>query len=164
MTRPDQWRERPHAIRALEPTLCLLAPCSPPSIEAKRRDRSVAAFDAIQKKLSFGVGVNRQGSPFHFADSTAFAALRNKRPAEAVEKQTASKAVSAGRGGQSGVTGTMGNLLYWAVVFLIVALVAAFLGFGGVAGTAMSGAQLLFWVAIVLFAISAVVGLLRRGA
>ncbi|MBN9063997.1 MAG: DUF1328 domain-containing protein [Rhizobiales bacterium 65-9] len=58
----------------------------------------------------------------------------------------------------------MGNLLYWAVVFLIVALVAAFLGFGGVAGTAMSGAQLLFWVAIVLFAISAVVGLLRRGA
>jgi uncharacterized membrane protein YtjA (UPF0391 family) len=28
----------------------------------------------------------------------------------------------------------MGNLLYWAVVFLIIALIAAFLGFGGVAG------------------------------
>ncbi|MCZ8314237.1 DUF1328 domain-containing protein [Phreatobacter sp.] len=56
----------------------------------------------------------------------------------------------------------MGNLLYWAVVFLIVAVVAAFLGFGGVAGTAMSGAQLLFWVAIVLFVVSVVASLIRR--
>jgi uncharacterized membrane protein YtjA (UPF0391 family) len=57
----------------------------------------------------------------------------------------------------------MGNLLHWAVVFLIVALVAAFLGFGGVAGTAMSGAQLLFWVAIILFVVSALAGIVRRG-
>jgi uncharacterized membrane protein YtjA (UPF0391 family) len=56
----------------------------------------------------------------------------------------------------------MGNLLYYAIVFLVVALVAAFLGFGGVAGTAMEGARLLFWVAVVLFVVSAVVGLLRR--
>lgn len=56
----------------------------------------------------------------------------------------------------------MGNLLYYALVFLVVAVVAAFFGFGGVAGTAMSGAQLLFWVAIVLFVVSAVGGLLRR--
>jgi len=56
----------------------------------------------------------------------------------------------------------MGNLLHYAVIFLIVALVAAFFGFGGVAGTAMSGAQMLFWAAIVLFVISAVVGLIRR--
>ena len=34
-----------------------------------------------------------------------------------------------------------GNLLHWAVVFLIVAIVAAVLGFGGVAGTAMEGAR-----------------------
>lgn len=58
----------------------------------------------------------------------------------------------------------MGNLLHWAVVFLIVALVAAFFGFGGVAGTAMGGAQLLFWAAIILFVVSALVGLIRRGA
>lgn len=58
----------------------------------------------------------------------------------------------------------MGNLLYWAVVFLIVALIAAALGFGGVAGTAMAGAQLLFWVAIVLFVLALIGGLLRRGA
>ncbi|MHB8886832.1 MAG: DUF1328 domain-containing protein [Methylovirgula sp.] len=57
----------------------------------------------------------------------------------------------------------MGNLLYWAVVFLIIALVGAALGFGGLAGTAMEGARLLFWVAIVLFIVSAVAGFLRRG-
>ena len=57
----------------------------------------------------------------------------------------------------------MGNLLYWAVVFLVVALVAALFGFGGVAGTAMEGARLLFWVAIVLFVISLIVGFVRRG-
>jgi uncharacterized membrane protein YtjA (UPF0391 family) len=56
----------------------------------------------------------------------------------------------------------MGNLLYYAIVFLVVALVAAFLGFGGVAGTAMEGARILFWVAIVLFVVSLVVGLIRR--
>jgi uncharacterized membrane protein YtjA (UPF0391 family) len=57
----------------------------------------------------------------------------------------------------------LGNLLHYALVFLVVALVAAALGFGGVAGTAMEGARLLFWVAIVLLAISLVAGLLRRG-
>ncbi len=56
----------------------------------------------------------------------------------------------------------MGNLLHYAIVFLVVALVAAFLGFGGVAGTAMEGARILFWVAIVLFLVSAVVGFARR--
>lgn len=56
----------------------------------------------------------------------------------------------------------MGNLLHYAVVFLVVALIAAFLGFGGVAGTAMDGARILFWVAIVLFLISLVAGVVRR--
>ncbi|MET0874903.1 MAG: DUF1328 domain-containing protein, partial [Pseudolabrys sp.] len=50
----------------------------------------------------------------------------------------------------------MGNLLHYAIVFLIVALVAAALGFGGVAGTAMEGARLIFWVAIVLFVVSVI--------
>lgn len=56
----------------------------------------------------------------------------------------------------------MGNLLYYALVFLVVALVAAFLGFGGVAGTAMEGARILFWVAIVLFVVALIAGLVRR--
>ena len=41
-------------------------------------------------------------------------------------------------------------------------VVAALLGFGGVAGTAMEGAKLLFWVAIILAVVAAVVGLVRR--
>ncbi|MGO9546475.1 MAG: DUF1328 domain-containing protein [Rhodomicrobium sp.] len=56
----------------------------------------------------------------------------------------------------------MGNLLYYAIVFLVVAIIAAALGFGGVAGTAMAGAKLLFWVAILLFVIALVAGLVRR--
>ena len=56
-----------------------------------------------------------------------------------------------------------GNLLHWAVVFLVVALVAALLGFGGVAGTAMEGARLLFWVALFFLVVSLVFGLMRRG-
>jgi uncharacterized membrane protein YtjA (UPF0391 family) len=56
----------------------------------------------------------------------------------------------------------MGSLLHYAIVFLIVAVIAAFFGFGGVAGTAMEGARILFWVALVFFVISAVAGFLRR--
>ena len=52
-------------------------------------------------------------------------------------------------------------MLGWAITFLIVALVAALFGFGGIAGAAVDIAKLIFFVAIVLFAISAVVGLLR---
>jgi len=56
----------------------------------------------------------------------------------------------------------MGNLLHYALIFLVVALVAAAVGFGGVAGFAMEAARLLFWVFIVLFIISLVAGLVRR--
>jgi len=55
------------------------------------------------------------------------------------------------------------NLLHYAVVFLVVALVAAAIGFGGVAGVAMDGARLLFWVFIILAVISLVGGVVRRG-
>jgi uncharacterized membrane protein YtjA (UPF0391 family) len=56
----------------------------------------------------------------------------------------------------------MGSLLHYAVVFLVIALVAAAVGFGGVAGVAMEGAKLLFWVFIILFLVSLVAGLVRR--
>ena len=52
-------------------------------------------------------------------------------------------------------------MLGWAVTFLIVALIAALLGFGGIAGVAIEAAKIVFFVAIVLFLISAVVGLVR---
>jgi uncharacterized membrane protein YtjA (UPF0391 family) len=56
----------------------------------------------------------------------------------------------------------MGNLLQYALVFLVVALIAAAVGFGGVAGVAMEGAKLLFWVFIVLFVVSLVASFVRR--
>jgi uncharacterized membrane protein YtjA (UPF0391 family) len=39
--------------------------------------------------------------------------------------------------------------------------VAALLGFGGIAGTAMEAAKIVFFVAIALFLISAVFGVMR---
>ena len=55
------------------------------------------------------------------------------------------------------------SLLHYALIFLVVALIAAAVGFGSVAGVAMEGARLLFWVFIVLFVISLVASLVRRG-
>ena len=52
-------------------------------------------------------------------------------------------------------------MLGWAITFLIVALVAAILGFGGIAVFAVDIARIIFFVAIVLFVISAIVALIR---
>jgi uncharacterized membrane protein YtjA (UPF0391 family) len=49
----------------------------------------------------------------------------------------------------------------WVVTFLIVALIAGILGFGGVAGASIEIAKIIFFLAVVLFLISAVVGLAR---
>src|ERR1700733_7395267 len=49
----------------------------------------------------------------------------------------------------------------WVVTFLIVAVIAGILGFGGVAGASIEIAKIIFFVAVVLFLISAVVGLAR---
>jgi uncharacterized membrane protein YtjA (UPF0391 family) len=54
------------------------------------------------------------------------------------------------------------NLLHWAIVFLVVALIAAVLGFGGIAGTAVGGAKLLFWVAIILAIVAFIGNSMRR--
>lgn len=51
-------------------------------------------------------------------------------------------------------------MLRAALAFFIVAIVAAFFGFGGIAVGAASIAQILFYVFVVLFAISLVAGLL----
>lgn len=54
------------------------------------------------------------------------------------------------------------TMLYWALMFLVIALVAAIFGFGGIASTATGIAQILFVVAIVLFVISLLAGYRRR--
>ena len=54
-------------------------------------------------------------------------------------------------------------MLYYAVVFFVIALVAALFGFGGIAAGAASIAQVLFFVFIVLAIASFLFGLVRRG-
>ena len=45
-------------------------------------------------------------------------------------------------------------MLYWAVVFLIVAIIAGVLGFGGISAGAASIAQILFYIFLVVFLVS----------
>ena len=52
-------------------------------------------------------------------------------------------------------------MLSWVVTFLIIALVAGLLGFGCIAGASIEIAKVIFFIAIVLFLISAVIGLAR---
>lgn len=53
-------------------------------------------------------------------------------------------------------------MLHYAVVFLIIALVAALLGFTSVAASAVGIARILFFVFLLLFVVTLVVGLTRR--
>lgn len=53
-------------------------------------------------------------------------------------------------------------MLYYAVVFLIIALVAGALGFGGIAGASVGIAKIIFFVFLALLVISLIAGLLRR--
>ena len=41
-------------------------------------------------------------------------------------------------------------MLYWALVFLVIALIAGALGFGGIAGAARGIAHIIFYVFLVL--------------
>jgi uncharacterized membrane protein YtjA (UPF0391 family) len=54
-------------------------------------------------------------------------------------------------------------MLAWAILFLIIAIIAGILGFGVIAGTAWVAAKVLFFVFIVLFIIALIGGLARRG-
>ena len=55
-------------------------------------------------------------------------------------------------------------MLSWALTFLVIALIAAALGFGGVAGAATGIAKVLFFLFLVLFVVSLLVGGFRRPA
>ena len=52
-------------------------------------------------------------------------------------------------------------MLSWVVTFLVVALIAGILGFGGIAGVSVEIAKAIFFFAVILFLVSAVVGLVR---
>jgi uncharacterized membrane protein YtjA (UPF0391 family) len=53
------------------------------------------------------------------------------------------------------------TMLGWVVTFLVIALIAGILGFGGIAGASIEIAKVIFFIAVVLFLVSAVVGLAR---
>ena len=49
-------------------------------------------------------------------------------------------------------------MLQWSITFLVIAIVAAFLGFGGIAGTPTDIAKILFGVFLILFLVSLLLG------
>ena len=53
-------------------------------------------------------------------------------------------------------------MLRWAVIFLIIAIIAAVFGFGGISEGAADIAQILFYIFLVLFVISLIFGGFRR--
>lgn len=55
-------------------------------------------------------------------------------------------------------------MLGWALMFLLVALLAGLFGFGGVASTSMGIAQILFFIFLLGFLVTLVVHLLRGRA
>lgn len=50
------------------------------------------------------------------------------------------------------------NMLYWAAVFFVIALLAAVFGFGGIAASAAGVAKILFFVFLVLAVVSLIFG------
>lgn len=55
-------------------------------------------------------------------------------------------------------------MLWWALVFFIVAVLAAVFGFGGIAAGAATIAKILFFVFLVLFLVSLIAGGVQRSA
>lgn len=52
-------------------------------------------------------------------------------------------------------------VLYWTLVFLVVALVAGLFGFGGIASASAGIAKVLFAIFLVLFLVSLIFGVVR---
>lgn len=53
-------------------------------------------------------------------------------------------------------------MLIWALIFFIVAIIAGVFGFGGVSAGATTIAMWLFWIFVIIFVITFVMGLIRR--
>jgi len=49
-------------------------------------------------------------------------------------------------------------MLRWALILLVLALIAGVMGFGGIAATAVGIAKILFWIFIALFLLALVFG------
>ncbi len=56
----------------------------------------------------------------------------------------------------------MNTVIRWAIIFFVLALIAALLGFGGIANVGIDIAQILFFVFLVIAVITVVAGVFRR--
>jgi uncharacterized membrane protein YtjA (UPF0391 family) len=54
-------------------------------------------------------------------------------------------------------------MLHYAIVFLVIALIAALFGFGGIAAGAVEIAKILFFVFVVMAIVTFVIGIGRKG-
>jgi uncharacterized membrane protein YtjA (UPF0391 family) len=54
------------------------------------------------------------------------------------------------------------GMLHYAVVFLVIALVAAVFGFGGIAAGAVEIAKILFFVFVIMAVVAFVIGLMKK--
>lgn len=52
-------------------------------------------------------------------------------------------------------------MLYWAVVFLVIAIVAAIFGFGGIVSVAVGISKILFFIFLVMFILTLLTGLVK---
>lgn len=53
-------------------------------------------------------------------------------------------------------------MLHYAAVFFVIAIIAAVFGFGGIASGAVSVAQILFFIFLIGFLVSLILGLVRK--
>lgn len=53
-------------------------------------------------------------------------------------------------------------MFYWALVFLIVAIIAGILGFSGIAATSEGFARVLFFVSLVLFLLALLINAVKN--
>ncbi|UYV38259.1 DUF1328 domain-containing protein [Rhodobacteraceae bacterium D3-12] len=55
-------------------------------------------------------------------------------------------------------------MLYWALVFFVVAIIAAVFGFGGIASASAGIAQILFFIFLALFVVALIVNVARSAS
>jgi len=55
-------------------------------------------------------------------------------------------------------------MLRWALLFLVVSLIAALFGFGGISAAAADIAKILFFIFVVMFVVLLIIGFARRRA
>lgn len=53
-------------------------------------------------------------------------------------------------------------MLHYAIVFLVIALIAAVFGFGGIAASAVGIAKILFFVFLVMAAVTFLAGIIKK--